>query len=128
MCGNVEVMHAQYLGGRDRRMGLVPATLVFETTKIRGATPCGIRESDGRLSSLHQTLIHFYVMSAADSAHHGSACVATTEHMSTPTLTEVDIRRTDGSLHTHYTTQLIVSNKSTTVGPTQVCELFHRVI
>ena len=37
---------------------------------------------------------HVYVMSAAD-----SACIATTEHMPTPTLTEVEIRRTDGSLH-----------------------------
>ena len=40
-------------------------------------------------------------MSAADSAHHGSACIATTEHMPTQTLTEVEIRRTDGSLHTY---------------------------
>ena len=44
---------------------------------------------------------HFYVMSAADSAHHGSACIATTEHMPAQTLTEVEIRRTDGSLHTY---------------------------
>ena len=40
-------------------------------------------------------------MSAAESAHHGSACIATTEHMQTQTLTEVEIRRTDGSLHTY---------------------------
>ena len=39
------------------------------------------------------------VMSSADSARHGSACIATTKHMPTPTLTEVEIRRTDGSLH-----------------------------
>ena len=39
-------------------------------------------------------------MSAADSAHHRSDCIATTEHMPTPTLTDVEIRRTDGSLHT----------------------------
>ena len=81
--------------------GVVPATPAYETTKRRGATPWGIRERDGRLSSLHQTLTHFYVMSAADSAHHGSACIATTEHMPTQTLTEVEIRRTDGSLHTY---------------------------
>ena len=43
---------------------------------------------------------HVYVMSAADSAHRGSACIATTEQMPSPTLTEVEIRRTDGSLHT----------------------------
>ena len=79
--------------------GVVPAIPVYETTKRRGATPRGIREWDGRLSSLHQTLTHFYVMSAADSAHHGSACIATTEHMPTQTLTEVQIRRTDGSLY-----------------------------
>ena len=81
--------------------GVVPATPVYETTKRRGATPWGIREWDGRLSSLHQTLTHFYVMSAADSAHHWSACIATTEHMPTQTLTEVEIRLTDGSLHTY---------------------------
>ena len=43
---------------------------------------------------------HLCAMSAADSAHHGSACIAITEHMPTPTLTEVEIRPTDGSLHT----------------------------
>ena len=31
----------------------------------------------------------------------GSACIATTEHMPTQTLTEVEIRRTDGSRHTY---------------------------
>ena len=36
--------------------GVVPAIPVYETTKRRGATPWGIREWDGRLSSLHQTL------------------------------------------------------------------------
>ena len=41
--------------------GVVPATPVYETTKRRGAMPWGIREWDGRLSSLHQTLTHFYV-------------------------------------------------------------------
>ena len=50
---------------------------------------------------VHQTLTHFYVMSAADSAHLGSAFIATTEHMPTQTLTEVEIRRTDGSFHTY---------------------------
>ena len=49
-------------------------------------------------------------MSAADSAHHGSACIATTEHMPTPTLTEVEIRRTDGSLHTYTTFSEILLN------------------
>ena len=80
--------------------GVVPAIAVYETMKRRGATPWGIRQWDGRISSLHQTLTHVYVMSAADSAHHGSACISTTEHMPTQTLTEVEIRRTDGSLHT----------------------------
>ena len=46
-------------------------------------------------------------MSAADSAHHRSACIATTEHMPTQTLTEVEIRRTDGSLHTYIHTYII---------------------
>ena len=82
--------------------GVVPAIPVYVTTKRRAATPWGIREWDGRLSSLHQTLSHFYVLSAADSAYHGSACIATTEHMPTPTLTEVEICRTDGSLHNIY--------------------------
>ena len=91
--------------------GVVPAIPVYETTKRRGATPWGIREWDGRLSSLHQTLTHFYVMSAADSAHHGSACIATTEHMPTQTLTEVEIRRTDGSLHTYIHTKVIVCDE-----------------
>ena len=49
-------------------------------------------------------------MSAADSAHHGSACIATTEHMPTPTLTEVEIRRTDGSLHTTYFTRRVINS------------------
>ena len=75
--------------------GVVPAIPVYETTKRRGETPWGIREWDGRLFSLHQTLTHFYVMSAADSAHHGSTCIAATEHMPTPTLTEIEIRRID---------------------------------
>ena len=52
-------------------------------------------------SSLQQTLTHVSVTSAAESAHHGSACIATTEHMQTPTLTVIEIRRTDGSLHTY---------------------------
>ena len=104
-CGNVEVMRAAFptTPGKPPRQtvpsGVVPAIPVYETTKRRGATPWGIREWDGRLSSLHQTLTHVCVMSAADSAHHGSVCLATTEHMPTPTLTEVEIRRTDGSLH-----------------------------
>ena len=34
-----------------------------------------------QLSSLHQTLTHLCVTSAADSAHHRSACIATTKHM-----------------------------------------------
>ena len=84
----------------EATFGVVPAILVYETTKRRGAMPWEIREWDGRLSSLHQTLTHLCVMSTADSAHCGSACIATTEHMPIPTLTEVEIRRTDGSLHT----------------------------
>ena len=87
---------------------VVPATPVYKTTKRRGAMPWGIRERDGRLFSLQQTLTHLCVTSAADSAHHGSACIVTTEHMLTQTLTEVEIRRTDGSLHT-YTCVLLLS-------------------
>ena len=47
-------------------------------------------------------------MSAADSAHHGSACIATpnTCQYRTQTLTEVEIRRTDGSLHIYIYTYI----------------------
>ena len=53
-----------------------------------------------RLPSLHQTLSPLCVVSVDDNVHRGSVCSATTVHA---ILTEVEIRRTDGSLHTIHT-------------------------
>ena len=48
---------------------------------MRCKTECISEISKQSIESVLDLQTHLCVMSAADSAHHGSACIATTEHM-----------------------------------------------